>query len=81
MDLRRNLNFTFLLIVYLAFGCSDTVDRNPLEIIYTINENDLVPEGNTYDPFDKSFYVSSTWKRKIIRIDTTGKATDFITEK
>jgi sugar lactone lactonase YvrE len=54
--------------------------HNPLEIAYTISENDLIPEGIAYDPARKNFYVSSTFKRKIIRIDANGRATDFTQE-
>ena len=35
-------------------------ESNPLTIAYTVNENDLVPEGIAYDPLGKNFYVSST---------------------
>jgi hypothetical protein len=33
---------------------------------YTILERDLAPEGIAYDPVDKSFYVSSISKHKIV---------------
>jgi DNA-binding beta-propeller fold protein YncE len=38
----------------------------------------LLPESVAYDPKDKSFYVGSTRKGKIVRVDAEGNATDFI---
>jgi hypothetical protein len=40
-------------------------------------ERDLAPEGIAYDPADKSFYVSSISKHKIVRIAPDGSARDF----
>ncbi|MGH9748102.1 MAG: hypothetical protein ACRD59_18555 [Candidatus Acidiferrales bacterium] len=40
-------------------------------------ERDLAPEGIAYDPIDKSFYVSSLSKHKIVRIASDGSAKDF----
>ena len=40
-------------------------------------ERDLAPEGIAYDPADKSFYVSSISKHKIVRIAPDGSAKDF----
>lgn len=44
------------------------------------NQRDLIPEGITYDPVDDVFYISSIYRRKIIRVDRNGRATDFTTE-
>jgi hypothetical protein len=46
-------------------------------VAYTIRERDLAPEGIAYDPVDKSFYVSSISKHKIVRLALDGSATDF----
>jgi SMP-30/Gluconolactonase/LRE-like region len=46
-------------------------------VAYTIRERDLAPEGIAYDPVDKSFYVSSISKHKIVRLAADGSATDF----
>ena len=51
------------------------------ETAFTIPEKDLVPEGITYNPRNKTFYITSIYKRKIISIDCTGKIEDFIAEK
>ena len=46
-------------------------------VAYTLRERDLAPEGIAYDPADKSFYVSSISKHKIVRLAPDGSATDF----
>ena len=33
-----------------------------------MTEKDLVPEGIAYDPVEKVFYLSSLWKRKIVKV-------------
>ncbi|CAN5375700.1 hypothetical protein BH23BAC1_BH23BAC1_12650 [soil metagenome] len=55
--------------------------QNQSEIAFQIPEADLIPEGITYDPMEKAFYVSSTYKRKIVKINSKGIVTDFTTEK
>jgi sugar lactone lactonase YvrE len=44
------------------------------------NQRDLIPEGITHDPVDDVFYVTSIYRRKVVRIDRTGRVTDFTTE-
>jgi SMP-30/Gluconolactonase/LRE-like region len=46
-------------------------------VAFTLRERDLAPEGIAYDPADKSFYVSSISKHKIVRLAPDGSATDF----
>lgn len=46
-------------------------------VAYTLRERDLAPEGIAYDPVDKSFYVSSISKHKIVRLAPDGSAADF----
>jgi len=48
------------------------------EIAFRLAEKDLIPEGITFDPLTKSFYVSSINKRKIVKIDERSKVSDFI---
>jgi sugar lactone lactonase YvrE len=47
-------------------------------VAFYIDEKDLLPESVAFDPKDKSFYVGSTRKGKIVRVDAEGNATDFI---
>ncbi|MBN2000007.1 SMP-30/gluconolactonase/LRE family protein [candidate division KSB1 bacterium] len=52
----------------------------PLEksrVAFTIPEKDLIPEGITYDPVDRCFYLGSLQKFKIIKIDAGGNISDF----
>lgn len=64
---------TFLLLA-LA-GC--TADRT--EVAFTIPEPDLIPEGIAYDAVEDVFYLSSTYRRKVVRIDRDGSVRDFMT--
>lgn len=47
-------------------------------VAFTIREKGLVPEGVAYDPATKSFFVSSIRKRKVVRVDASGKISDFV---
>jgi len=42
-----------------------------------LQEKDLVPEGVAYDPVDKALYVSSIYKRKILKIRPDKSVTAF----
>jgi DNA-binding beta-propeller fold protein YncE len=50
------------------------------QVAFTIPEPDLVPEGIAHDPASGDFFVSSTYRRKIVRVDRSGKVTDFTSE-
>lgn len=52
----------------------------PGEVAFRINDPELIPEGIAYDPATKTFFVGSTFKRKIVAIDAAGKVRDFTTE-
>jgi acetyl esterase/lipase len=43
----------------------------------TLAEKDLIPEGITYDAATGHFYVSSIYRRKIVRLTKTGTVEDF----
>lgn len=47
---------------------------------FTLHEKGVVPESVAYDPRTKAFFLSSIYKRKIIRIDAKGVASDLATE-
>ncbi len=47
-------------------------------VAFYVDEKDLLPESVAYDPKDKSFYVGSTRKGKIVRVDKDGNTTDFV---
>jgi len=50
------------------------------EAAFKIPDPDLIPEGIAYDAATKTFFVGSTFKRKIVAIDAGGKVRDFTTE-
>jgi DNA-binding beta-propeller fold protein YncE len=49
------------------------------EVAWTIHDRLFVPEGIAYDPATRAFFVSSQFKRKIVRIDPSGAVQDFVT--
>jgi hypothetical protein len=46
---------------------------------FAIPEKGFIAEGVAYDPVTRAFFVSSIRHRKIVRIDRSGKITDFVT--
>ena len=80
MALKRNnlgISLTFMFIAFLivsnSYGQGSTV-------AFEISEPDLIPEGIAYDSKNKRFYVSSTYKRKIVEVDEKGVSRDFISQ-
>ena len=55
------------------------VRRASLEFPLT-GHKDLVAEGIAYDGVDDVFYVSSIYRRKVLRVTPDGQATDFVAE-
>ncbi len=58
-----------------AFGPSAST------VAFYVDEKDLLPESVAYDPKDKSFYVGSTRKGKIVRVDAAGNTTGFVASR
>jgi sugar lactone lactonase YvrE len=50
------------------------------DIAFAIPDRMLIPEGIAFDESSRSFFVSSQYKRKIVRIDARGAVSDFITQ-
>ncbi|HTD51702.1 MAG TPA: hypothetical protein VK780_01635 [Thermoanaerobaculia bacterium] len=46
---------------------------------FTIPEKGFIAEGVAYDAVTRAFFVASIRHRKIVRIDRSGKITDFVT--
>jgi sugar lactone lactonase YvrE len=67
----------------LLFACSGNNNKNKVahRKDFILEEKDLLPEGVAFDPVTGSIYVSSTYKRKIVRIDAGGDVKDFVIEK
>jgi DNA-binding beta-propeller fold protein YncE len=49
-------------------------------VAFTINQPDLIPEGIAHDPVTRTFYVSSTYRRKIVAVGREGEPRDFTAE-
>ena len=47
-------------------------------LAFVTEEKDLIPEGLAYDDKQKLFYMSSLNRRKIVRIDSDGRVSDFV---
>ena len=47
-------------------------------VAFTLPERDLLTEGIAYDPRAKAFFVGSVHHRKIVRVNRSGRATDFV---
>jgi sugar lactone lactonase YvrE len=52
--------------------------KNTSYVAFAVPEKDLLPESIAYDPAKETFYMGSTRKGKIIKIDKRGKISDFI---
>jgi sugar lactone lactonase YvrE len=47
---------------------------------WTMDGRTFIPEGIAYDPETRSFFVSSQYQRRIVRVDRSGKITPFVRE-
>jgi hypothetical protein len=50
-------------------------------VAFRLAERDLFPEGIAYDPVTKTFFLSSTYKGKIVAVDARGAPRDFTRER
>ncbi len=48
--------------------------------IKAVLPKDLIPEGIAADPVDGTLYVGSIFRRQILRINSDGRVSDFVTE-
>ncbi|HYG17681.1 MAG TPA: SMP-30/gluconolactonase/LRE family protein [Ohtaekwangia sp.] len=67
-----------LALLFLFVTISATAQPFKPEIAFTVAEKDLIPEGIAYDSREKAFYLSSIYKKKIVRISAKGEVRDFI---
>jgi sugar lactone lactonase YvrE len=58
---------------------AQAVKEHRAVVAFTLPEKDLVPESIAYDPVEKVFYVSSLWKRKIVRVVPGGPGAPAVT--
>ena len=66
------------LLVSLLLVCHFVFAQKKAETAFILEERDLIPEGIAYDPTEKAFYLSSIYKRKIVKITSDGKVSDLI---
>ncbi|MEP1033757.1 SMP-30/gluconolactonase/LRE family protein [Ekhidna sp.] len=75
-------NLTLLLTLCSLMSHAQEVSRiNNSSIAFTLPEKDLLPESIAYDPQEQAFYISSTRKGKVVKVDSGGNTYDFITSK
>ena len=48
------------------------------EVAFELSDPTLIPEGIAYDDDTERFFVSSTYRRKIVVVAADGKASDFV---
>lgn len=76
---QRIVSFLVLAAVFVIAGCAGPkkIPTKNISEAFRINDQRLIPEGIAYDPVGQSFYVGSISRRKIVRIDEKGRASDF----
>jgi len=47
----------------------------------TLHEKGLVPESVAYDPVQRTFYIGSVYRRKILSVDAKGAVKEFATQR
>ncbi len=66
-----------LLLLSLCFFASA---QEHSRVAFRIEDRELIPEGIAYDPRARTFYVGSTYLRKIVSVDGKGVVRDFTGE-
>lgn len=66
------------LIFGLILSVTSLIAQPKSTLAFTIPEKDLIPEGIAHDALTGAFYISSTYQRKIVKIDAFGRIYDFI---
>lgn len=61
----------------LLLVCLAPFARAQSPVAFRITDREFVPEGIAHDPRTKTFYVGSTYLRKIVSVDEQGRARDF----
>lgn len=67
----------FFIVCALALVCQFVIAQTKPQIAFRISEKDLIPEGMTYDPVSREFFVGSIQKKKVVRISASGKVSDY----
>lgn len=75
-----------VLLLFVSAGLSLAGSAGPAQLVpsavaFELDEIDLIPEGITYDPVSGRFFVGSISKEKIVAVDASGKASDFVVSR
>jgi hypothetical protein len=68
-----------LTVLFLVIALGNLQAQPKISVAFTLPEKDLIPEGIAYNPVDKSFYVGSIHKHKVVKVNSKGVVSDFIT--
>ena len=82
-DILNNSLFDFVRSNEKYQNLAELYSNSPAKIInselaFEIPEKDIIPEGITYNPVTKEFFVGSLFKSKIVKIDADKNVSDFI---
>ncbi|MCA1557647.1 MAG: hypothetical protein LC731_03800, partial [Acidobacteria bacterium] len=69
-----------LAAVMLLSVCLLSSAQEQSHVAFRIADGELIPEGIAYDPRTRVFYIGSTYKRKIVSMDSKGVVRDFTNE-
>ncbi|MEQ9304112.1 MAG: SMP-30/gluconolactonase/LRE family protein [Marinoscillum sp.] len=73
----RSTLLSILLLFMAVCGSAQKTDENGT-VALTLDEHDLLPESVAYDPKEEAFYIGSTRKGKIVKVDRNGNESTFI---
>jgi sugar lactone lactonase YvrE len=74
----RNTNTPPFREIVARLDAREPLVHNAQTAFKLARRRDLIPEGIAYDPVDDVFYVSSIYRRNILRVDRRGRATDLL---
>src|SRR5687768_6007806 len=67
-----------IMIVILLSACTSISAQRKTQVVATVKEKDIIPEGIAYDQKTKTLFLSSINKSKIVAINAAGKVDDFV---
>lgn len=70
--------FAILTIIALISVHASAQSSDRSTVAFTLNEEEVLPESVAYDPNTRSFYVGSTRKGEIIKVDAEGNQSTFV---
>jgi hypothetical protein len=68
------------LLLLILLTCPASFARPESQVAFRIEDRELIPEGLAYDPARRTFYVGSTFRRKIVSVGPDGVVRDFTGE-